>query len=243
VGLYLRRQPPLRAPWVGAALLLQLVFVPSAHSTEAFSDAFRATSKRSFADVEEWSRVFDDPRRDEWQKPDEVVAALDLRPGATVADLGAGTGYFSRRLSEAVGPTGAVLSIETQPEMVVHLRDRAQRERTANVVPILASPDNPRIPPGTADVVLVVDTLHHIDDRLEYLSRLKTALRAGGRVAVVEWRKEELPVGPPLDHKVAREQVVYEMTRAGYRLVREVTSLPYQYLLVFEPSPDASPGP
>jgi ubiquinone/menaquinone biosynthesis C-methylase UbiE len=150
-----------------------------------------------------------------------------------VADLGAGTGYFSRRLARAVGPHGTVFAVDVEPNLVVHLRERAEREQTENVVPVLASTDDARLPTGRVDLVLIVDTYHHIDDRLHYLARLKRALRSDGRVAIVEWQKRELPVGPEMDHKIARELVVDEMTASGYRLVEEPDVLPYQYVLVF----------
>lgn len=194
-----------------------------------------ATSHHSFEDVERWQAVFDDPARDAWQKPDQVVGALALAPGMAVADLGAGTGYFSRRLSAAVGPTGTVFAVDTEPQMVVHLRARAERERTPNVVPVLASADRPRLPARGIDLVLVVDTYHHIDDRVAYFRALRAALRPGGRIAVVDWHKRELPVGPPLDHKLARQQVVDEMREAGFALATEHDVLPYQYFLVFGP--------
>jgi predicted methyltransferase len=192
-----------------------------------------ATSHHDFADVEYWSSVFDDPARDAWQKPAELVAALGVRRGGVVADVGAGTGYFSRRLAEAVGPEGTVLAVETEPNLVVHVRRRAERERTPNVVPILASPDAPRLPVGLVDLILLVDTYHHLDDRRTYLPALRRFLRPGGRVAVVDWHKRDLPVGPPLDHKLAREQVLDEMTASGFVLDAEHGMLPYQYFLVF----------
>jgi ubiquinone/menaquinone biosynthesis C-methylase UbiE len=194
-----------------------------------------ATSHRSFADVDQWAKVFDDPARDAWQKPAEVVRALALRPGMCVADLGAGTGYFSRHLAAAVGAEGSVLAVDPEPNMVAHLRARAERERTPNVVPILASPDNPRLPAGASDLILVVDTYHHIDGRLAYFRALRRALRAGGRVAIIDWQKRELPVGPPMEHKLARDQVIGEMKAAGYTLSDEPDVLPYQYFLVFHP--------
>jgi ubiquinone/menaquinone biosynthesis C-methylase UbiE len=195
-----------------------------------------ATSHRRFDDPAYWSKVFDDPGRAAWQKPEELVAALGLRPGQCVADLGAGTGYFSRLLSAAVGPTGTVLAVDPEPNLVAHLRQRAEREGSANVVPVLASLDNPRLPAGLVDVVLIVDTVHHIDDRVAYFRRLRQALRPPGRIAIVDWQKRELPVGPEMDHKLAREQVVREMETAGYRLVEEPSILPYQYFLIFQPS-------
>jgi len=195
-----------------------------------------ATSHHSFADVERWRTVFDDPKRDAWQRPDEVVRALALWPGACVADLGAGTGYFEHHLARAVGKTGTVLAVDTEPNLVIYLRARAEKEGTRNVVPILASPDDPRLPTGVVDVILIVDTYHHLDDRLAYLRRLRTALRPGGRVVVVDWQKWELPVGPPPDHKLAREQVIDEMRTAGWALGDERADLlPYQYFLVFRP--------
>src|SRR5262249_5263372 len=169
---------------------------------------------------------------------------LEIARGMTVADLGAGTGYFSRYLAAAVGPSGSVLAVDPEPNMVAHLRERAEREHTDNVVPILASLDNPRLPVGSVDLVLIVDTYPHLDDRLTYLPRLQRFLHPSGRVAVIDWHKRPLPVGPPPEHKLAREQVVEEMNAAGYRLVAEPDLLPYQYLLVFTPrGPPISPPP
>jgi ubiquinone/menaquinone biosynthesis C-methylase UbiE len=215
---------------VPGALALLLAAIP------AFAGpSHDATSHRRFDDPTYWSSVFDDPARAAWQKPDEVVAALGLRPGQCVADLGAGTGYFSRLLSAAVGPNGTVFAVDPEPNLVAHLRERSEREHTPNVTPVLASADNPRLPAGQVDLVLVVDTYHHIDDRITYLRNLKRVLRQGGRVAVIDWQKRPLPVGPEMDHKLAREQVIDEMKEAGYRLAEEPTFLVYQYFLIFTP--------
>lgn len=204
-------------------------------SPAAETQLFRATpgSDHDFADVEQWRRVFDDPARDGWQKPRELVAALGLRPGMWVADLGAGTGYFSRHLDAAVRPDGVVFAVDTEPNLVAHLRTRAETERTATVVPTLASFDDPRLPPGALDLVLIVDTYHHLDDRLAYLRRLTRTLKPGGRIAIVDWQKHAIPVGPPAEHKLARGQVVEEMDAAGFTLAAEPDLLPYQYFLVF----------
>jgi len=193
-----------------------------------------ATAHHSFANVEQWTKVFDDPTRDAWQKPTELVAALPITPGMAVADLGAGTGYFSRYLSNAVGARGTVFAVDPEPNLVAHLRERAEHEHTVNVVPVLASLDNPRLPNGGVDLVLIVDTFHHIDDRLNYFRRLQRVLKPDGRVAVVDFKKEPLPVGPPPEHKLARDQVVDELQTAGYRLTAEPAILPYQYVLVFQ---------
>src|SRR6185295_9822250 len=130
----------------GAAMVLLLAL--GACPAPARQASHDATSHQSFADVDYWRKVFDDPARDAWQKPAELVAALRLARGMTVADLGAGTGYFERWLSQAVGTEGTVLAADPEPAMVAQLRQRAEQERTANVVPVLASNDNPRLPSG-----------------------------------------------------------------------------------------------
>jgi predicted methyltransferase len=227
-----RRRVDRRAT-VRALPVLAALLALAARLAAAASDG--ATARHAFDDVERWQAVFDDPDRDRWQKPRELVAALEIRPGTVVADLGAGTGYLSRYLADAVGPDGTVLAVDPEPALVAHLRARAEKERTANVVPILASADNPRLPVGGVDLVLLLDTYHHVDRRVAYFRALRRALRPGGRVAVVDWQKRELPVGPPVDHKLDRDQVVAEMEDAGWALAAEPDVLPYQYVLVFRP--------
>lgn len=214
------------------AVLLATVLAAGA-CADARAPLGAATSHRRFDDVEHWVRVFDDPERATWQRPAEVVAALGLAAGMVVADVGAGTGYFSRFLAAAVGPRGTVFAAEVEPALVIHLRDRARREKTPNVVPVLIPPDRPGLPPGLVDVVLLVDAYHHIDRRLDWLVRLHEVLRPQGRVAVVDWEKRPAPVGPELAHKLAREQVVEEMTACGFALDAAPDLLPYQYVLIF----------
>lgn len=228
----MRRVPPLSR----CAFALVVASLALGAATPSPSpERYRATSYRTFEDVTQWQAIFDDPRRDAWQKPAEVVEALGITQGMAVADLGAGTGYFTRYLSRAVGELGTVFAVETEPNMVVHLRTRAEREGTANVVPVLASPDDPRLPARGVDLVLIVDTFHHIDHRLAYLEHLKRSLTAGGRVAIIDWVKRDIPVGPPRDHKLARAQVIAEMRNTGYELIDKPDLLPYQYLLIFRP--------
>jgi ubiquinone/menaquinone biosynthesis C-methylase UbiE len=207
--------------------------VPAA--PEGHEGSHDATMHHAFTDAEGWSKVFDAADRDDWQKPADVVAGLAIRPGMIVADLGAGTGYFESRLSSAVGPAGLVLAIDPEPDMVKHLGGRARKDGLGNVLPVLGLPDEPFLPRGRVDRVLIVDTYHHIDDRLAYFGRMRDALAPGGRIAVVDFHKRPLPVGPPPEHKLEREFVVNEMTQAGWRLADEKTSLPYQYFLIFEP--------
>ena len=183
--------------------------------------------------------MFDDPGRDTWQKRRQVVERLGLAPGSTVADIGAGTGYFLPPLSRAVGPSGTVFAVEVEPKLVAYIRTRSEREGLANLVPVLASFDNPRLPRRSLDAALVVDTYHHIDDRVAYFGRFTGLLKAHGRLAIVDWKQGSLPVGPPPRHRIAPDQVIGEMQEAGYRLIARPEILPYQYFLIFEPAGSA----
>ena len=183
-----------------------------------------------FDGAEKWARIFDDPARDAWQKPAEVIRTLRLSANATVADLGAGTGYFAVRLARAV-PAGRVYGVDTEPDMVRYLGERAQRERLANVTPVQAEAREPKLPVAV-DLVLVVNTYHHIPSRVEYLRQLKTALKPGGRIAIIDFL-EEAPMGPPRRARIPARAVVDEFGRAGYALVERHDFLPHQYFLVF----------
>jgi len=202
---------------------------PNHHS----DDNDDATMHHRFENAAEWVARFDDPARAAWQKPEEVVKALGLASGGAVADIGAGTGYFNRFLSAAVGPSGKVCAIDVEPSMVAHMKERAVTEKTPNVVAILAEPSDPKIPAAGVDVVLVCDTYHHIDNRLVYFERLKKSLRPGGRLAIIDFKPGDLPVGPPAEHKLAPEFVIAEMTKIGWRVSRQPDFLPYQYFLIF----------
>jgi ubiquinone/menaquinone biosynthesis C-methylase UbiE len=195
-----------------------------------------ATTHHRFDDVAHWVEVFDDPERDRWQRPAELVKALGLEPGDRVADIGAGTGYFERHLSEAVGTSGTVFAVDLEPSLIEHLRQRAEQENTANVVPVLGSPDNPRLPVGMLDLILIVNTYHHIDDRLAYFGALRQTLAKGGRLAVVDYFKRETPVGPPPSRKLSKDFVTQELRAAGFTLSEDLDLLPYQYVLVFRPA-------
>jgi len=189
----------------------------------------------TFEDTQRWVEMFERPERAATQKPDEVVAALHLQPGQTVADLGAGSGYFTFRLARAVGPDGRVLAVDIEPGMLDAIRKRGLDEKGGEgVSTILADQDNPNLPDGQVDLVLVVDTFHHLHNRVAYLRGLARDLSRDGRVAIVDFKKEELPIGPPLEHKLARETVIGEFEEAGYTLAREESFLPYQYFLIFK---------
>jgi SAM-dependent methyltransferase len=188
--------------------------------------------EHAFKDAERWARAFDDPARDAWQKPDDVIRTLALAPDALVADVGSGTGYFAVRLARAV-PQGHVYGVDVEPDMVRYLAERGRREGLANLTAVQAAPDDARLP-RPVDLVLVVNTYHHIAERPSYFSGLRRSLRPAGRVAIVDFRPDA-PIGaPPPRARIPAAVVKDEMGRAGYGLVAEHTFLPYQYFLLFD---------
>jgi arsenite methyltransferase len=177
--------------------------------------------------------MLEDPARDAYQKPAEVVAALALKPGEVVADIGAGSGYFALRMAKEVGPTGRVYAVDVSPDMIVHLNRRLRDAGVTSVQTILSAPDDPLLSDSSVDRFFICDTWHHIDDQAKYLGLMKRMLRPAGQVVMIDFQKRDLPVGPPLHMKIAREDLLKQMEAAGFRLAREHTFLPYQYFLVF----------
>lgn len=177
------------------------------------------------------AKSFDDPARDAWQMPSRVIEALALRPGMSVADIGAGTGYFSMRLA-AVSPQVTVFSADIEPAMVAHLKKRAADEGRANVVGVLAGETSPNLP-KPVDVILIANTYHHIGSRANYFKRLRQSLTPSGRVAIVDFRKDA-PDGPPVEFRFTVDQIVAEMTQAGFSLDATHQFLPRQNFLIFK---------
>jgi SAM-dependent methyltransferase len=186
---------------------------------------------RSFDDAEKWAKEFDKPERDAWQKPEEVVDALHLDRASSVADVGAGTGYFSMKIAKRI-PEGKLFAADVEPDMVRYLGERAQREHVANLAPVQANADAANLP-EPVDLILVVDTYHHIGNRIPYFAKLKSALRPGGRLAIIDF-KAVSPIGPPVEHRILPEKVTEELAAAGYKLEESHDFLPRQYFLVFK---------
>ena len=162
--------------------------------------------------------------RDRWQRPDEVVAALGIAPGERVADLGAGGGYFTFRLADAVGPTGRVYAVDVDRGLVDYLRGRAEREGRTQVVAVLAGPDDPKLP-EPVDLVFTCNTYHHLEDRVAYFRRVRERLRPGGRVAVIDFAEGR--------HGTPRAVIQKELGAAGFRLLAAPDLLERQSFLVF----------
>ncbi|MDH3444002.1 MAG: methyltransferase domain-containing protein [Deltaproteobacteria bacterium] len=171
--------------------------------------------------------------RDEWQQPDRVIQSLQIRPGDTVADLGAGSGYFTFRLARAAGSTGKVYAVDIDEDMTEVLAQKAKKQNAANVEVILAKPEDPLLPDGSIDLIFTSNTYHHIGDRVRYFAALGKALRRGGRLAVIEYDRRSWSAGL-LKHYTPSEFIKREMEQAGYRLARELDFLDRQSFLLFE---------
>lgn len=186
-----------------------------------------------FDDVQRWVKEFDDPSRDEWQRPDEVIAALKLSPNAVVADVGAGTGYFAVRLAKQV-PQGKVFAADVEPNLVEHLRHRAAHEGLSNLLAVEATPQDPKLPEAV-DLTLIVDTWHHIDDRVAYARTLLAHTKPGGRLAIVDYRPAtEVKRGPPPQMRMSAEAIAAEVTAAGWQLEQQPDFLPEQTFQIFK---------
>jgi len=168
------------------------------------------------------------------QKPHEVITTLKLKEGEVIADIGAGSGYFTFRLAHHVGDTGRVYAVDVSPDMIVHLNRRIRDLHLKNVVTILAAPDDPLLADASIDRFFICDTWHHIENRDRYLALLKKMLRPGGQIIMVDFKKEQTPMGPPMEMRIERDDLVKEMEKNGFRLAAEHTFLPYQYFLVFK---------
>ena len=186
-------------------------------------------------DPKAYIAMLENPQRDAEQKPDEVIAALDLKAGETLADIGAGSGYFAFRFARKVGDSGRVYAVDINPDMILYMNRHIRDRKIKNVATVLSAPDDPLLPDGSINRFFVCNTWHHVENRPSYIALMKRMLKPGGQVIVVDYLKKELPVGPPPSMKMAREDVISEMEANGFKLAKEHTFLPYQYFLIFTP--------
>ena len=162
------------------------------------------------------------------------MESLGLKLGDEVADLGAGSGYFTIRLAREVGATGKVYAVDLDPKMLEHIDRRAKEEQLENIQTILADPNDPKLGSNSVDLIFICDVLHHINDRAKYYPLLSRALRPSGRLVNIDFHKRKLPVGPPEEMKIEKKEMIKEAEAQGFQLARELEILKYQYFLVFE---------
>ena len=224
--------PTAAAPTAGSASPAATApTAPTADDSSAahHHDHMGAMHKR-FDNATEWAKVFDDPARDTWQAPDKVLAALELTPAMTVADIGAGTGYFSVRLARAV-PQGQVIATDIEPDMVRYLTERAQKEHLANLRAQVTPPADPQLAARSLDRILVVDVWHHVEDRAAYARALAAALKPGGRIAIVDFTHDATH-GPPVEHRLPPETILADLRAAGLDAALSPVTLPDQFIAV-----------
>jgi cyclopropane fatty-acyl-phospholipid synthase-like methyltransferase len=217
---------PIFLIFVAVALIVSL----SIHIEQSNAQS-PPSHQHSFSDAQKWSQYFDDPKRDEWQKPHEVIQALGLAPNFVIADIGSGTGYFSVRLAHFV-PKGRVYGVDTEADMVKFLESRIKRDGLSNVISLAGKPNDPRLP-AKVDLILMVDIFHHIANRDQYFKKLKDYLKPGGRLALIDFT-ETSPMGPPLAERISSARVKSELIQSGYELAAEHAFLPNQFFLIFK---------
>ncbi len=178
----------------------------------------------------------EEPGRAEWQKPDEVIRALNLETGETLCDVGSGPGYFALRAARRLEASGWVYAEDVEATMIDALRDRVSQARLSNVTPILGLPDDPLLPKAACDVILIVNTYHLFPNGPAFLRRLAKSLKAGGRLVNIDFHKRETPQGPILARRVAKDAFLADASRASFSPMREETFLPYQYFLILKPT-------
>lgn len=184
----------------------------------------------------------DRPEREQEERPGVVIDALELRAGEVVVDLGAGSGYFTFRMASRVGKTGRVLAVEIQDEMLKTIRQRAAALKATNVEEVKGSQTDPKLPAGGVDLVLMVDVYHELAYPFEVMTKVRHALKPGGRVVFVEYRKEDPQIPIKEVHKMSVDQLKKEMNVIGLVHLRTVESLPWQHIVIFEKLKDQLPG-
>ena len=173
------------------------------------------------------------PERVEEEHPDQALDALNLQPGSTVADIGAGVGYFTFRMAERVGPSGIVYGQDIQPEMIRLLKENMATRKVTNVRPVLGSYDDPKLPKNALDLILLVDVYHEFSEPVKMVDAMRESLKPNGRLVLLEYRGEDprVPIRP--EHKMTLKQVRAEIEPQGFRFDESIETLPWQHIIVF----------
>lgn len=187
-------------------------------------------------DIDTYIHNLERPERDEYQQPEKVIDALNLTHGMVVADIGAGSGYFTRRFAQTVGDTGEVIAVDVEQKMLDYNKQKIEQLGLGDRARfILAKLDDPSLPDNSVDVIFLCNAYHHIDHHVEYFAKIQSALKPNGRVVIIDFYHDERSgkLGFPKHHLVPREQVIKNMEQAGYSFSNEHTFLSRQYFLEF----------
>ena len=225
-----------RNRWQAAILVLAALGLAAQLSASALAGGQRhPVSGRVIAQVMgyEGADWLERPEREDEEQPSKAIRALGIKPGEVVADVGAGSGYYTVRLAKQVGPIGRVFATDIQPEMLSLLKKRLSRERLDNVELVLATEVNPRLPEGQIDLILMVDVYHELARPQQVLRKLRAALKPDGRLVLIEFRKESSWVPIREEHKMSVKEARMELEAEGYRFDRVIDVLPWQHILVF----------
>jgi ubiquinone/menaquinone biosynthesis C-methylase UbiE len=211
---------------VSALSMLALLFAGSVPAGEApHHEAHRA-----FDNPAEYTRSWDDPARDAWQKPAGLVAALGVKAGMAVADIGTGTGYLVPHLSRAAGPGGRVYAVDVSPQMLKWVQDRATRENLNNVSTVEASGNASGLPAASVDRAIMINVWHHIEDPVAYARSLHASLKAGGTLFIVE-AKPDAGEGPPRHFRLDPKKVIAVLEQAGFKATVDPFQIDRQYVV------------
>lgn len=225
------------APWplilgIGVVVLA----AAAANQKEAPSERTRTPAPVMSYHGADW---LERPSRDTEERPDEVIAKMELEPGDVVADIGCGSGYFSRRIAKQVAPDGKVYAVDIQPEFLEILKDYCAKEGVENVVPVLGAVDDPRLPENSIDWMILADVYHEFAEPEKMLAAMHKALKPDGRVALLEYRLEgDSATHIKMEHRMSPEQVLGEWEPAGFELVEQLEFLPHQHFFIFGPVKD-----
>jgi len=221
-------------------LLLRALAVVAIAAGVSYAQATHPISGRPIAGVmgHEGAAWLERPEREAEEAPTKAVQALKLRPGQVVADIGAGSGYYTMLLRAAVGPGGRVYATDIQPEMLALIRRKIEKQRIENVELVLGTPTESRLPDAAIDLALMVDVYHELAQPQVFLRSLKRAIKPDGRLVLIEFRKESewVPIRP--EHKMSVRDARMELEAEGYRFERVIDVLPWQHILVFQPGGD-----
>jgi ubiquinone/menaquinone biosynthesis C-methylase UbiE len=221
--------------FVAVCTLLALAGSVLVAAQQAASPGVHPISGRHYAQTMSYLGAdwLDRSERVQEEEPDIALDAIKLAPGSTVADVGAGSGYMTVKMAQRVGPTGKVYANDIQPQMLSMLRQRLDREKISNVELVLGTYDDPRLPANTIDLILMVDVYHEFSEPQKMLRRMRESLKPGGRIVLLEYRKEDpsIPIRP--DHKMSVAEAKMEVEAEGFTLATVDERLPRQHILIF----------